>query len=153
MAELPALLASAAEPGATVRYAAWCRGLTGIGVVLVRAAPVFGEACLHAAEQAARASLALVPRMSLAIRCCGLAGLGDFLIDLALATGSDEYWQAAHRLVGFAAARGTGTWAEPNFAASGDLTTSPAWATGSAGILTFLRRLRHRGGPLLGMPS
>lgn len=151
--ELPALLASAGEPGATDRYAAWCRGLTGIGAVLVRAAPVFGDDCLHAAEQAARAAMALVPRMSRATHCCGLAGLGDFVIDLALATGSDEYWQAAHRLVGFAAARGTGTWEKPNFAGADDLTMSPAWASGSAGILTFLRRLRDRGGPLLGMPS
>src|SRR5581483_11805782 len=61
----------------------WCRGLTGIGWTLLQA------------STAADVCLAYLPRLSVLGRCCGAAGIGGFLIDLALATEDDGYWDAA----------------------------------------------------------
>jgi serine/threonine protein kinase len=145
---IPALLVRALTPDASRRYGSWCRGLAGIGGVLIRAAVCLDQPrYLDLAEQCADACVRIAPRMPQVVQCCGLAGVGDFLIDVALATGSDPRWEQATAVARLVLLRSGGTWDRPVFP-DVDLTrTSAGWAGGSSGVLGFLRRLRDRGGP------
>ncbi|MFD0279505.1 class IV lanthionine synthetase LanL [Kitasatospora sp. NPDC127111] len=158
----PGVLAAAAAPGATRRYGSWCRGLAGIGAVLVRAADRLGEpGYLVLARQAARTCAALAPRMPLVTQCCGLSGVGDLLIDVAVASGpeesgspaagSEEFLDAAETVAAIILSRSGGTPDRPVFPDTGLTRSSATWAGGSAGVLAFLRRLRDRGGRRLGL--
>ncbi|MES9524359.1 class IV lanthionine synthetase LanL [Streptomyces capoamus] len=148
----PDIIAAAAEPGATRRYGSWCRGLAGIGTVLVRAAVRLDEpGHLGLAQRAARACAALAPRMPLVTQCCGLAGVGDLMVDIAEATGAEEFRDAAETVALLILSRSGGTWSRPVFPDTGLVRPSATWAGGSAGVLAFFRRLRHGGGPRLGL--
>ncbi|MFF3195631.1 class IV lanthionine synthetase LanL [Streptomyces misionensis] len=148
----PDIIAAAAEPGATRRYGSWCRGLAGVGTVLVRAAERLGEpGYLRLAQRAARACAALAPRMPLVTQCCGLAGVGDLMVDVAKASASEEFWDAAETVALLILSRSGGTWSRPVFPDTGLARPSATWAGGSAGVLAFFRRLHDRGGPRLGL--
>ncbi|GGQ01442.1 class IV lanthionine synthetase LanL [Streptomyces roseolilacinus] len=148
----PDIIAAAAAPGATRRYGSWCRGLAGIGTVLVRAAERLDEpGYLDLAQRAARACAALAPRMPLVTRCCGLAGVGELMVDVAEASGSEEFRDAADTVALLILSRSGGTWSRPVFPDAGLARPSATWAGGSAGVLAFFRRLRARGGPRLGL--
>lgn len=148
----PDIIAAAAGPGATRRYGSWCRGLAGIGAVLVRAAERLDEpAYLDLARRAARACAALAPRMPLVTQCCGLAGVGDLMVDVAEASASEEFRDAAETVALLILSRSGGTWSRPVFPDTTLDRSSATWAGGSAGVLTFLRRLRDRGGARLGL--
>ncbi|MFB9434756.1 class IV lanthionine synthetase LanL [Streptomyces showdoensis] len=148
----PDLFAAAAAPGATRRYGSWCRGLAGIGTVLVRASQVLGEpAYLELAERAAHACAALAPRMPLVTQCCGLAGVGELMVDLAEASGSEEFREAAETVAVLILSRSGGSWSRPVFPDTGLARSSATWAGGSAGVLAFFRRLHDGGGPRLGL--
>ncbi|TWV45953.1 protein kinase [Streptomyces misionensis] len=148
----PDIIAAATEPGATRRYGSWCRGLAGIGTVLVRAAERLGEPeYLHLAQRAARACATLAPRMPLVTQCCGLAGVGDLMVDVAEASASEEFWDAAKTVALLILSRSGGTWSRPVFPDTGLTRSSATWAGGSAGVLAFFRRLHDRGGPRLGL--
>ncbi|MGW1508438.1 class IV lanthionine synthetase LanL [Streptomyces sp. NPDC002394] len=148
----PDIIAAAAEPGATRRYGSWCRGLAGIGTVLVRAAERLEEpGYLDLAQRAARACAALAPRMPLVTQCCGLAGVGDLMVDVAEASASEEFWDAAETVALLILSRSGGTWSRPVFPDTGLARSSATWAGGSAGVLAFFRRLHDRGGPRLGL--
>lgn len=148
----PDIIAAASEPGATRRYGSWCRGLAGIGSVLVRAADHLGEpGYLDLARRAARACAALAPRMPLVTQCCGLAGVGDLMVDVAEASASEEFRDAAETVALLILSRSGGTWSRPVFPDTGLTGPSATWAGGSAGVLAFFRRLRDRGGPRLGL--
>ncbi|MFB7512374.1 class IV lanthionine synthetase LanL [Streptomyces sp. NPDC056144] len=166
----PGIIAAASAPGATRRYGSWCRGLAGIGAVLVRAAELLEEPrYLDLAQQAARACAALAPRMPLVSQCCGLAGVGDLMVDLARATASttatattsastsasasEEFWEAAETVALLILSRSGGTWSRPVFPDPGLAGPSATWAGGSAGVLAFFRRLHDRGGPRLGLDA
>ncbi|MEU5794715.1 lanthionine synthetase LanC family protein [Streptomyces sp. NPDC047813] len=147
----PDIIAAATGPGATRRYGSWCRGLAGIGTVLVRAAERLDEpGYLGPARRAARACAALAPRMPLVTQCCGLAGVGELMVDVAEASGSEEFWDAAETTALLILSRSGGTWSRPVFPDTGLAGPSATWAGGSAGVLAFFRRLRDRGGPRLG---
>ncbi|MCZ0982636.1 hypothetical protein O1L60_37190 [Streptomyces diastatochromogenes] len=148
----PDIIAAAAEPGATRRYGSWCRGLAGIGTVLVRAAELLEEpGYLDLAQRAARSCAALAPRMPLVTQCCGLAGVGDLMVDVAEASASEEFRDAAETVALLILSRSGGTWSRPVFPDTGLTRSSATWAGGSAGVLAFFRRLRDRGGPRLGL--
>ncbi|MDT9682425.1 class IV lanthionine synthetase LanL [Streptomyces sp. TRM76323] len=148
----PDIIAAAAERGATRRYGSWCRGLAGIGTVLVRAAERLDEpGYLDLAQRAARACAALAPRMPLVTQCCGLAGVGDLMVDVAEASASEEFRDAAETVALLILSRSGGTWSRPVFPDTGLAGASATWAGGSAGVLAFFRRLRDRGGPRLGL--
>ncbi|WKE73588.1 class IV lanthionine synthetase LanL [Streptomyces sp. WP-1] len=147
----PDIIAAATGPGATRRYGSWCRGLAGIGTVLVRAAERLDEpGYLDLARRTARACAALAPRMPLVTQCCGLAGAGELMVDVAEASGSEEFWDAAETIALLILIRSGGTWSRPVFPDTGLARSSATWAGGSAGVLAFFRRLRDRGGPRLG---
>ncbi|CAL9317808.1 class IV lanthionine synthetase LanL [Streptomyces sp. SudanB25_2051] len=151
-AATPDILAAAARPGATRRYGSWCRGLAGIGAVLLRAAELLGDpGYLDLAQRAARACAALAPRMPLVTQCCGLAGVGDLMVDVARVSGSQEFRDAAETVALLVLSRSGGTWSKPVFPDTGLARPSATWAGGSAGVLAFFRRLRHQGGPRLGL--
>ncbi|MFF9499604.1 class IV lanthionine synthetase LanL [Streptomyces sp. NPDC014656] len=150
----PDVIAAAAAPGATRRYGSWCRGLAGIGAVHLQAAGNLKDPRhLGLARQAARACVALAPRMPLVTQCCGLAGVGDLLVDVAEASGSEEFRDGAEAVARLVLSRSGGTWSRPVFPDTGLARPSATWAGGSAGVLAFFRRLRHRGGPRLGLTS
>ncbi|MFD8206945.1 class IV lanthionine synthetase LanL [Streptomyces sp. NPDC059695] len=150
----PDVIAAAAGPGATRRYGSWCRGLAGIGTVLVRAARDLDEpGYLDLARRAARSCAALAPRMPLVTQCCGLAGVGDLMVDVAEASASEEFWDAAETVALLVLSRSGGTWSRPVFPDTGLTRPSATWAGGSAGVLSFFRRLHARGGPRLGLPA
>ncbi|MFJ5116694.1 class IV lanthionine synthetase LanL [Kitasatospora sp. NPDC088548] len=150
--DIPRLVEAAARPGAIRRYGSWCRGLAGIGTVLVQAGRHYGEdGYVTLATDAAAACRALAPRMGLVVQCCGLAGVGELLIDLALTTGDEQHWHAAEEIAGLILTRGGGPVGSPVFPGGNPTTESAAWAVGTAGVLSFLRRLHRRGGPRLGM--
>lgn len=147
----PDIIAAAAAPGATRRYGSWCRGLAGIGSVLLTAAERLDEpGYLALAQRTARACAALAPRMPLVTQCCGLAGVGDLMVDVAAATGSEEFRDAAGTVALLLLSRSGGTWSRPVFPDTGLARPSATWAGGSAGVLAFFRRLRDGGGPRLG---
>ena len=151
---IPVLVARASATDATRRYGSWCRGLAGIGSVLIRAADCLGDPrYLEPAGQCGDVCARIAPRMPQVVQCCGLAGAGDFLIDLASSTGDDRWWNEAAHLARLVLARSGGDWAHPVFP-DVDLTrASPGWAGGTSGVLGFLRRLRHRGGVRLATAS
>ncbi|MER5727900.1 class IV lanthionine synthetase LanL [Streptomyces sp. NPDC002138] len=149
----PDLLAAASAPGASRRYGSWCRGLAGVGSVLVRAATRLDDpGYLALAERAARTCAALAPRMPLVTQCCGLSGVGDLLVDVANASPSPEEFRAAADTVALLIlTRSGGPPTRPVFPDPTLTTAAATWSNGSAGTLTFLRRLQSPDTPRLGL--
>ncbi|MFD7030911.1 class IV lanthionine synthetase LanL [Streptomyces sp. NPDC059917] len=140
----PDVIAAAGAPGATRRYGSWCRGLAGIAAVLVRAAAVLDEpGHLALAERSARTCAALAPRMPLVGQCCGLAGVGELLLDVAHARAAEEFRDAAEKVALIILSRSGGPSSRPAFPDTTLTTSTATWSTGSAGVLSFLRRLSH----------
>ncbi|MFD8787011.1 class IV lanthionine synthetase LanL [Kitasatospora sp. NPDC059599] len=151
-ADLPRIADAARRPGATRRYLAWCRGLAGLGTVLVQAGLRYGDDELLAlAAEAADTCRVLAPRTAQVFRCCGLAGVGDLLVDLAEATGDTRHLAAAEDLAGLVLTRAGGPPNRPVFAGRQPDAEARAWAVGTPGVATFLRRLSRRGGPVPGL--
>ncbi|MFJ8255509.1 class IV lanthionine synthetase LanL [Streptomyces sp. NPDC094466] len=150
IAHIPRLLALAARPEAHRRYGSWCRGLAGIGALLIETGRYEGDPpTTDLGVQCAWACRDLAPRMSPVSQCCGLSGVGELLIDAAAATGDQRLHRAAEDVAGLIVARSGGTMRKPLFPDNTLAASGPGWATGSAGVLSFLRRLRDRGGPRL----
>ncbi|MET4926547.1 lanthionine synthetase LanC family protein, partial [Streptomyces sp. PSRA5] len=146
----PRLLALASRPQAHRRYGSWCRGLAGIGTLLIEAGAHEGDSrTTDLGVRCAWACRDLAPRMSPVSQCCGLSGVGELLIDAAGVTGDDGLLHAAEDVAGLILARSGGTSRRPVFPDNTLAASGPGWATGSAGVLSFLRRLRDRGGPRL----
>lgn len=149
----PALLARSRDPGASRRFGSWCRGLAGVGSVLLYAGDRLADpVCSELAQQCADSCVRIAPRMPQVVQCCGLAGVGDFLIDCALAPGTPAdaaiaRWEQAFDVARLILARSGGTWSRPDFPDVELTGSSAGWAGGSTGVLAFLRRLRDRGGP------
>ncbi|MEU9098394.1 class IV lanthionine synthetase LanL [Streptomyces sp. NPDC048361] len=144
-ARFPHLLAVAERPEASRRYGSWCRGVTGMASLLIETGIGDQDAELLALGlRGARTCHRIAPRMSLVSQCCGLSGVGDLLVDAALATGDDAFWSAAEDVASLILSRSGGTVRRPLFPDNTLIGSDVAWATGGAGVLTFLRRLRDR---------
>lgn len=153
-ARTPDLLASAALPGAARNFGSWCRGMAGIGTTLIAAGAADRDPkLLELGLRCARLCHSLAPRMSLVSQCCGLSGIGELLVDAAVATGDDELWRAAEDVIGLILARSGGTTRRPLLPDNTRAASSPAWGTGGAGVLSFFRRVRQRGGRRLLAPA
>ncbi|TYB69225.1 protein kinase/lanthionine synthetase C family protein [Nonomuraea sp. PA05] len=145
-----ALLGELAGPDARPMGASWCQGMAGIVTTLAHAAHVFGEdRHLDLAERGARACLALAPGAWVVSQCCGLAGIGESLVDLALMTGDAAYWRGAEEIAELMLLRAGGAFESPVFPGNDLDKAGYTWGTGAAGVLSFLRRLDHRTGPRL----
>ena len=125
----------------------WCRGLSGIAPVLLLASTVLQDSSLaRLARDTTETCIAYLPRLSTPGRCCGIAGVGSVLIDLAINTQDERYWSAAERAGVQILLRSAGTPSHPIFPASPGH-SSTGWAAGLAGLLSFFRRLARRGEP------
>jgi serine/threonine protein kinase len=141
---LPAARSSTAAPIAV----SWCQGLAGIGQVLLRAGTMLGDPSLTGlAKAAADVCIAYTSRLSALGRCCGAAGVGHFLIDLAVAEQNERYWQAASAVGRHMLLRSGGPPGRPLFVQDAPARSGLAWAFGLAGLLPFFRRFAHQGGP------
>jgi tRNA A-37 threonylcarbamoyl transferase component Bud32 len=136
-------------PDARPMGASWCQGMAGTVSALVRAADAYGGRYLDLAAAGARACLALAPQAWVLSQCCGLAGIGEAMIDVALATGAEEFWQAAREVGELILIRSGGPFARPEFPGNALDAVSPDWGIGSPGVLSFLRRLHRRSGARL----
>lgn len=126
----------------------WCQGLAGIGQVLLRASLTLSDPGLASlAREAADVCVDFVPRLSVTARCCGLAGIGHFLIDLAVTGQGDRYWDAA-RATGYQVLlRSGGPASQPRFTPDTRDGSGISWAFGLPGLLSFFRRLARPGDP------
>jgi hypothetical protein len=84
--------------------------------------------------------------MPIVTQCCGLAGVGELLVDLGIATGESGYFDQADSMLALMLTRCGGDLERPVFPDNTMSGTSALWAVGSAGVLSFLRRLRDRSG-------
>jgi hypothetical protein len=126
----------------------WCRGLAGIGQTLLRASGELGDASLAGlAREAADICIAHLPRVGVLGRCCGAAGIGSFLIDLAIAGQDDRYWRAAERVSTQMLLRSAGPPGYPVFVRESAEHNAAGWAAGVTGLLSFYRRLARPGEP------
>ncbi|WP_241192571.1 class IV lanthionine synthetase LanL [Streptomyces sp. ADI96-02] len=146
----PRLLELASRPEAHRRYGSWCRGLAGVGTVLIEAGGHEGDGRMtDLGVRCARTCRDLAPRMSPVSQCCGLAGVGELLVDAAAATGDGLLLRGAEDVAGLILARSGGTRRRPLIPDNTLSASGPGWATGGAGVLSFFRRLRDHGGPRL----
>jgi serine/threonine protein kinase len=132
--------------------ASWCQGTAGFSQTLLRAGDLLADPALtNAARYAVDAAVAHVPRMDRPIQCCGLAGIGNAVIDLALhdaaidPAGSAKYWDAAWAVAKQMLLRRSGPAERPAFIRHDLADHSASWALGTAGMLSFFRRLDQRG--------
>lgn len=136
----------------------WCQGMAGINQTLLHAADVFADSEFGAlAGRIADACVAFLPHVSVTAQCCGLAGVGNTLIDVALA-GQDgrsaRRWAGAEEAASYLLLRGAGSPTHPVLVVDRPEDGCASWAFGNAGLLAFFRRLAGRGGPWsLPMPS
>ncbi|MER7013629.1 class IV lanthionine synthetase LanL [Saccharopolyspora sp. NPDC000359] len=134
--------------------ASWCQGMSGISSALLAAAQHWGEdRYLALAEDGARACLGLAPQAWVVSQCCGLAGIGEALIDLAIATDDEEFWRGAEEIAVHMLVRSGGEFEKPVFPDNSLETSSAPWSTGTSGVLSFLRRLHRRDGARLWTPG
>ena len=148
--QLPPLIDIAGSPSAKPMHASFCQGLAGIGASLVRAARDLGDdGHLDLALDAAEACRNIAPRMYALTQCCGLAGIGEFFLDLAQATGDPAHLGEAHRVADLILARAGGAADAPVFPDTSLHGSSGSWSTGTAGVLSFLRRLGAPASPRL----
>lgn len=124
--------------------------MSGVASALFHAARAYDDdRYLTLAEQGVRACLALAPRAWVTSQCCGLAGIGEALIDAAMTTGDPAYWQGAEEIAGLMLTGGGGPPTESIFPGNDLDTPAFTWGTGTAGVLSFLRRLDRRDGARL----
>ncbi|TQF05678.1 protein kinase [Kitasatospora acidiphila] len=138
---------SAGDP-ATVRLAHWCNGSSGVGSFLLRYWQATGDT--GAGELALAAGQAVLDnRWHCGTSAChGLAGDGEYLLDLAEATGEARFADGAREfaeLLGARAVLHDGLLVLPDETGTG---CAAGYGTGTAGPLAFLLRLLH-GGPRL----
>ncbi|MEU8543805.1 lanthionine synthetase LanC family protein [Streptomyces sp. NPDC048717] len=105
------------------------------------------EPLVDLAREAADACVARIPLLSSLGQCCGAAGVGDYLLNLAAVEQSERYRDAAFDLATHVLLRSGGPLSHPRWFAPTDTPDrSLSWAKGLTGILTFFRRLSD-GGP------
>ncbi|WP_280699344.1 class IV lanthionine synthetase LanL [Kitasatospora sp. GP82] len=135
-----------AGDAASVRLAHWCSGSSGVGSFLVRFWRATGERTAYELAVAAGQAVLDGRWHSGACACHGLAGDGEYLLDLAEATGEERFRSGAWELASLIASRTAlreGLLVLPDETGTG---STPAYGTGTSGALAFLLRLRH-GGP------
>lgn len=134
-------------PGDATTAPYWCHGASGIGTFLTRLHRVTGDD--RFGKVAGLAAQAVMENSSRGVlgQCHGLAGNGEFLLDLAETHDQETHDQAGYRrLAGQLAQVVLASRAHrghqvvfPNEEGG----VSATWADGAGGILSFLVRLRH----------
>ncbi|HKR49234.1 MAG TPA: class IV lanthionine synthetase LanL [Pseudonocardiaceae bacterium] len=132
-----------AGPGDAPTAPYWCHGASGIGSFLTRLHRANGDDRFgKAAQMSAQAVIENSWRGSLG-QCHGLAGNGEFLLDMAQAADGASYHTSAHqlaRVILTTRAHREDQVVFPNEHQG----FSATWGDGVSGILSFFLRLRHR---------
>ncbi|XNL75015.1 class IV lanthionine synthetase LanL [Actinomadura madurae] len=140
-----ALTDELASPSGRPMGASWCQGMSGVATALLHAAAAYNDdTYLSLATRIADACTQVAPRAWVTSQCCGLAGIGEALIDVAQATDDNTYWAHAEQIAELMLIRSGGPHEAPTFPGNDLDTQAFTWATGTAGVLTFLRRLTTR---------
>ncbi|MBT2229887.1 lanthionine synthetase LanC family protein [Nonomuraea sp. NEAU-A123] len=145
----------ARERSAPAPALSWCRGLAGIVPTLLHAGTAFGDpALIHRARDIGTAMELFMPRIGVLDQCCGAAGIGNALIDIAVRDGDPRSWDAARAVAVQMLLRSAGPADHPVFIKDPGEAGAVSLMTGLAGILGFFRRLAVQGGdtPLLSAP-
>ncbi|WP_284466912.1 class IV lanthionine synthetase LanL [Actinomadura madurae] len=139
------LTADLASPSGRPMGASWCQGMSGVATALLHAASAYNDdTYLSLATRIADACTQVAPRAWVTSQCCGLAGIGEALIDVAVATDDNTYWHHAEQIAELMLIRSGGPHEAPTFPGNDLDTQAFTWSTGTAGVLTFLRRLTTR---------
>jgi lantibiotic modifying enzyme len=126
----------------------WCNGLAGSARVLLHAGQTLNrQDFTRTAIEGGDVCTAWAPRLEVLGQCCGAAGVGDLLIDLANATGETRYSEGARDVLRHILLRSDFAGERPMFLQGTPHDGAAAWGIGTAGVLGFLRRLRDGGGP------
>ncbi|KOU13855.1 hypothetical protein ADK52_38240 [Streptomyces sp. WM6372] len=121
----------------------WCNGPAGIGTFLIRLWAATGEERFaELAEQAAATAMS-DPWRAGPGACCGNAGTGHLLLDLAEFRGARRHRARAEEIAGIIDAQHS---VQDGLRLTADRAGGCEYANGAAGILDFLLRLRY-GGP------
>ncbi|GAA4946980.1 hypothetical protein GCM10023205_03570 [Yinghuangia aomiensis] len=134
-----------------VRLAHWCSGASGVGTFLIRLWHCTGDPYLRDLAEQAAVAVRRARWHSGTTACHGLAGNGEFLLDIAdlVEPGADDLYRAqaeeCAELLGARSARISGRLIPCDESTVG---VSASYGTGLAGVVGFLLRLRH-GGPRL----
>ncbi|MEV4139410.1 class IV lanthionine synthetase LanL [Dactylosporangium sp. NPDC049742] len=140
------------RPGSASMHTWWCNGSAGVGTFLARAYTYTGDARYgEGAVAAGRAVVATRCDVGTS-HCHGLAGSGEFLLDLAAATGLDEFADWARHLAAQLWAERVYRDGRPVLMNESGHEFSAAYGVGAAGPLAFLTRLRHGGDRLFHPP-
>ncbi|MFB9904450.1 class IV lanthionine synthetase LanL [Allokutzneria oryzae] len=132
-----------AENDTDMRYH-WCSGSSGVGTFLLRLGRATGIAEYHCLAEEAAVAVRRSRWSASTVACHGLAGNGDFLLDLG-----SEWAQELATCMAVRATERDGLLVLPD---ETRLTVTVDYGTGLAGALGFLLRLRH-GGPRWWMPE
>ncbi|MFE3197007.1 lanthionine synthetase LanC family protein [Embleya sp. NPDC059237] len=130
---------------AGVRLAYWCSGSAGVGTFLIRLWRADHDPLHRDLAEAAGAAAHRARWHSGTTACHGLAGNGEFLLDLAEALDEPIHRARAAELADQLRVRTAivdGLRVPADESATG---VSASYGTGTAGVLGFLLRLRHRG--------
>ncbi|KAA9374009.1 protein kinase/lanthionine synthetase C family protein [Microbispora cellulosiformans] len=133
-------------PAGGARMPHWCNGSSGVGTFLIRLHRATGDRRFLDAARGAARTVHLSRVSSGSSQCHGLAGDGQFLLDMADLLGEPAYHDQAGELAAYLWARAVsrdGLLLVPD---ENGFELSAGWNTGLAGVLDFLHRLRH-GGP------
>ncbi len=134
------LIWSANERSAVPLAASWCRGLAGIARALAEIGERLHDPELTAlAFEAAAICRTRVPRLTTVGQCCGLAGIGTLFLHLSALNGGHGFADAPLEVVRQIRARDIGTGESMRFGSTSD---HASWASGTAGLLAFMRTAR-----------
>ncbi len=134
------------------RLTHWCSGSSGIGTFLIRLWRVTGDPELLVLVDQAATAVRRDRWNSSTVACHGLAGDGEFLLDLADVLDEPRYRRWAEELVSCLGARNVLRHGRMLLPDESGLEVTLGYGTGLAGILAFLLRLRH-GSPRPWMPA
>lgn len=131
---------AAAKPSAVPLCVSWCRGMAGMGRVVLAAGRQLGDSSLvDLAVACADGCLRWLPQLVTAGQCCGVAGIGELFCDLI--PHDDRFLAAAESATTQLLILNADAPPAPpdrNQVQPG----SASWASGAAGVLDFLTRLR-----------
>jgi serine/threonine protein kinase len=132
-------------PGRPSRWPYWCNGSSGVGTTLLRAHVLTGERRYRElAEAAARAVTADRWHGSLG-QCHGLAGNGEFLLDLSYFLREERYREEALHLADIIFLHRVYRDGRALFPDDSGFALAPDFATGTSGIGAFFHRLARGG--------
>ena len=133
-------VAASANPNAVPLCASWCRGMAGMGRVLLAAGrDLQDDSLVDLAVTCADGCLRWLPQIATAGQCCGVAGIGELFCDLI--PHDDRFLAAAESATTqllLLHADAPPTPPARNHVQPGSM----SWANGAAGVLGFLTRFR-----------